>query len=185
MKIHWNRFNIYLSAVLTSLLLCGCLSAESKAKHQSSEVRLHLEMTGQQGGSTQVPIYRDNPVMINVEHDAFLTEGSMAEARVIEAVGGFAISIRFDRRGSWLLEQYTGSNKGKRLAVFAQFVSPYNPKLSPGRWLAAPIISQRITDGILRFTGDLSIEEAHSFVRGLNNVAHKNGTDKEENSSWW
>jgi murein DD-endopeptidase MepM/ murein hydrolase activator NlpD len=47
-------------------------------------------------------------------------------------------------------------------------------KTRDGRWLAAPIITRRISNGVLVFTPDCSREEADQLVLGLNNVAKEN-----------
>ena len=44
-------------------------------------------------------------------------------------------------------------------------------QMANGRWLAAPLITHRIGDGVLAFTPDMSRAEADQFVLGLNNVA--------------
>ena len=61
-----------------------------------------------------------------------------------------------------LLEQYTTGSKGKHLAISAEF--------GQMRWIAAPVITQRIGDGLLVFTPDTSREEAARIVSGLNRV---------------
>ena len=76
-----------------------------------------------------------------------------------------SIFVQFDRRGTWLLEQYTTANRGRRIAIMSQF--------GQVRWLAAPKISKPITDGTLVFTPDATREEADRIVRGLTNVAKK------------
>ena len=105
--------------------------------------------------------------MVNVEKTPFVDESSVAEAKVVDTLGGFAIQIQFDRRGAWLLEEYSIAHKGKRFAIFSQFGNT----AAQTRWLAAPRISQRITNGTLVFTPDATREEAERMVRGLNNVA--------------
>ena len=87
--------------------------------------------------------------------------------------GGFAIEIKFDENGTWLLEQYSAANPGRHFVIFGQ----WSEKLADGRWLAAPLITHRIGDGVLAFTPDCSREEADQLVLGLNNAAkeiHKN-----------
>ena len=81
------------------------------------------------------------------------------------------LRLQFDRRGTWLLEQYSTANLGKHFAIFSQFPSPPDAKLNQGRWLAAPRINQRIPDGVLTFAPDATREEAEQIVLGLNNVA--------------
>jgi preprotein translocase subunit SecD len=87
-------------------------------------------------------------------------------------VGGFALRIQFDHAGTALLEQYSASNRGKKIAVFCQF----GEKLKDVRWLAAPVISRRISDGIFVFTPDATREEAEEIAVGLNNVFKKTQT---------
>ena len=165
MRTPVSRFNIYLCAgVIALVATCGCQSVGGKK--EASTLRLHLEVTPDgTDRSTPVPIYRESPIYVNVEKAPFLDEGAVAKASVVEVMGGFSIFIQFDRRGSWLLEQYTVANKGRRIGVFSQF--------GQTRWLAAPIISKPIADGAFVFTPDATREEADRIVRGLNNVAKK------------
>lgn len=166
MNIRWLGFNLYLCV---GLAVCvGCQTAERKRKHQASTLRIHIEVhpdgttTGQ-----PVPIYREQPVMINVDRAPVLTEANVAGAQVVDTVGGFAISLQFDRHGTWILEQRTVDSRGQRFAIFAMF----GPELKESRWLAAPIVARRITDGVLVFTPDATRAEAEEVVLGLNNVA--------------
>jgi preprotein translocase subunit SecD len=107
--------------------------------------------------------------MVNVEKEPFLTEADVAQVKVIDVVGGFALCIRFDHSGTALLEECTTRNLGRRIAVFSQF----GEKIKDYRWLAAPVISHRITDGVLTFTPDATREECDEIALGLNHVAKK------------
>lgn len=174
MKIRWSRFNIYLTVALVAAVVCGCRTAsESKAKKQLSTLRLHLETGRDAAGATKaVPVYRRQPFMINVEKTTCLNESNVSEARVVDVVGGFALRIQYDHAGTALLEQASTANRGKRIAVFSQF----GENLKDYRWLAAPVISQRITDGVFIFTPDATREEAEEIALGLNNTAKKTHT---------
>jgi len=68
------------------------------------------------------------------------------------------------------LESITTANRGKRIAIFTQFGVE---KAAKQRWLAAPMIARRLTDGVLIFTPNATREEADEIVLGLNNVASK------------
>jgi preprotein translocase subunit SecD len=155
------RFNAYLIVALFALFWTGCQSLKKK---EASTLRVHLEVnpdgTDKNG---PVPVYRQNPVYVNVEKSAFLTEANIAKASVVEAMGSFQIMIQYDRRGTWLLEQYSTANRGRRIALFSQF--------GQVRWLAAPVLQKRIGDGLLVFTPDATREESERIVRGLSNVA--------------
>jgi len=169
------RFNIILC---TTLLLVGfstgCAAAEKKRKKQDGAIRVHLEVTPDASAtSSPVPIFRENPVMINVEKTPFLTESDVAEAKVINQIGGFSLFIKLTKRGSWLLENYTASNPGRRLAIFAQF----GAEREHARWLAAPKVNARITTGTLSFAPDASREEAEEIALSLNNAARKFGNE--------
>jgi len=120
---------------------------------------------------SKVPVWRADPVMFNVEKKPFLTEYNVTEAKVVETVGGFIISIKLDQSGSMLLEQYSAASRGKHFAIFSTFRTDLEGKTNYARWLGAPKISSRISDGTLSFTPDADREEALNIVLGLNNVA--------------
>jgi preprotein translocase subunit SecD len=171
MNIRWCRFNIYLGLALALTAVCGCKTpGETNPKKLLSTLRLHLEASRDGTKANEpVPIYREKPVMINVQKEPFLTEGSVVEAKVIDVIGGFALRIRFDHPGTALFEEYTTANLGRRIAVFSQF----GEKIKDNRWLAAPIIARRTTSGVFTFTPDATREESEEIALGLNNVAKK------------
>src|SRR5215211_754441 len=122
------RINAYLVVALFVLAWSGC---QVMKKKEASTLRLHLEVTPDGTDKNgPVPVYRQNPVHVNVEHSPFLTEHSIAKASVVEVMGSFQIMIQYDRRGTWLLEQYSTANRGRRIAIMSQF--------GQVRWLAAP-----------------------------------------------
>ena len=171
MKIRWNRFNIYLVVALAAVAVCGCqIFGGTKAERQLSTLRLHLEASRDGTKANEpIPVYREKPVIVNVEKTPFLTEADVAEAKVIDEVGGFALRIRFNHAGTAILEGYTTENRGKKIAVFSQF----GDKIKDHRWLAAPVIAHRISDGVFTFTPDATREESEEIALGLNNVVKK------------
>lgn len=172
MNMFHRRFNIYLALGLGLLLLPGCSTTSDKK--QTSILRIHLETNRDGTDRTKpVPIYRDKAYLVNVESSPFLTEANVSEARIVEAVGGFALEIKFERRGAWLLEEYSTANRGRRFGIYAEFKDPADPKKVTARWLAAPLNQQRNATGIITFTPDASREEAAELVKGLNNLAKK------------
>ena len=174
MRAITRRFNLFL-ALMALAVLCGCQTDKDKPGKEVSVLRLHMEANSVNGDTTQsnltqsVTILRSNPVPITINRDPFLSEANIIAAAIIDARGGFAIQIKFDEIGALTLEQNLASNPGKHYAVFGQ----WGEKLADGRWLAAPLITHRIADGILAFTADVSRTNADRLVLGLNNVAKK------------
>jgi preprotein translocase subunit SecD len=174
MVIVRSPFKLYLLTMIALALLSACQSPETKRQKQFSTLRIHLESKTETTDRTQqAPIWREHPFTVNVQKVPFLTEANVAQASVIEVVGGFAVRIQFDHEGSLLLEQYSMLNPGKHFAIFSQSASPPDEKLNNGRWLAAPSISKHITNGVLVFTPDATREESDQIVLGLNNLAKR------------
>ena len=170
MLIRVLRYNSYL--LLAMMLVCatGCLGPKSKQKRQVALLRVHLEVFGDATGANEpVSIGRASPMTVVINKEPFLTEAEVMGANVVEDAGGFTLQIQLDRRGTQLLEMYSASNHGKHLAIFCQF----GEKLSKARWLTAPVISRRISNGLLMFTPDADREEAAEIALGLNNLARK------------
>src|SRR5208283_4336065 len=149
MMIDSRRFNIYLLLLLALAFGGGCKTG--KGKKQYSTLRVYLEVnpdgTDKNG---PVPIFREKPMLVNVEKMPFLTEGQVSRARVVDVFGGFVLQIEFNQEGTWLLEQYSASNPGKHFAI----QSIFGAKTNMGRRVDARRIRRRITHGTLTFTPD-------------------------------
>jgi preprotein translocase subunit SecD len=166
MKVCARRFNTYLALALAVGLLSACQTASHKSRNEiPAALRVYLE-TDPDGTSMSksVTVFRAHPLDFTIATTPVLTEANIVDAKVIPAQEGYAIQIQFDESGTWTLELYSASNLGKHLVIFGQ----WGKKASDGRWLAAPIITQRIGDGKLVFTADASREEADQLVLGLN-----------------
>jgi preprotein translocase subunit SecD len=171
MKISRARFNMILATALAGFpaALAGCKSSEEKKKEKAGTF-LHFHLEANADGSPHnvtVPIYRAHPIMVTVEREPVLDEGYLKDAQVVDAdiMGGLAIEVKFDDSGTRLLESITVANRGKRLAIVAHWTET--------RWLAAPLITKRISNGVFIFTPDATREEAERIVRGLKNVVKK------------
>lgn len=175
MIIGRNRFNIYLLLLTAVVLPLGCKTQSEKK--EKATLRVHLEVSPESNFSTNVPIYRKKPVPVTVDKAPFLTEANVAEAKVVDVPGGYDLQIKFDRTGTWLFEEYTTTNPGKHLAIFCAFQLG---KKKEARWLGAPIITRRVSDGILQFAPDATREEVEQIARGLTNVGKHNS----EESKW-
>jgi len=173
----WFNLNLAaLSGLVVALASCGCRSSAPSNDKILATVRVHIEANADRSNrTTEVPVYRASPVLVNVETTPVVTEMAVSEARVVDTVGGFALRIAFNHEGRFLLEQATAENRGRHYAVYCQFPSLQDPTTTQGRWLAAPVITTRLTDGVLMFTPDATREEAHEIALGLNHVAARNG----------
>ena len=171
MKVWTRRFNIYLTLTTALVLLCSCqTSRHNRQKGPVSAVRIHIEVNPDATGTSEtISVVRSDSVLVTVAQEPILTEANVIAARVFDTQGGFAIEVRFDETATWILEQYSAASPGRHFVIFGQ----WGDKLADGRWLAAPLITHRISDGVLLFTPDCSREEADQFVLGLNNVAKK------------
>ena len=167
-----RRFNLYLLFPLLLVLAAGC--ATDKKDDKIAGLRVHIESSANAPGSGQViSVLRDKPVSVTVWPEPVLTEANIVAAKLLETPGGFAVEVKFDQSGTWLLEQYTATNPGKHFVIFGQ----WGDKLATTRWLAAPIITHRLGDGVFSFTPDADRDEMSQLVLGLNNFAKKKAKD--------
>ena len=172
MKVCARGFNTYLALAVLLAFVCGCQTTDQKSKHKEvSALRVHLQADPNQVGATDtVSVLRSDPLSVVVLHDPILTEANVLAAKVIDSPGGYSIEIQFDESATLMLEQYTASNPGRHLVIFGQ----WGDKITDGRWLAAQLITHRISNGQIAFTPDMdSRAQADRFVLGLNNVSAK------------
>jgi preprotein translocase subunit SecD len=170
MKVCRRQFNVYLALITALSVWCGCQSDKDKDANAAA-LRVHIEVKPDNTGSTEtISVLRSEPVVVTIAKEFVLTEANVVAAKLIEVQGGYAIQIQFDENGSWVLEQFSATNPGKHFVIFGQ----WSDKLADGRWLAAPLITHRLANGLLSFTPDASREEAEQLVLGLNTVARKN-----------
>ena len=164
MKVPLSRFNIILALLL--VLPAGCKTTEEKKQaKEATFLRFHVE-TNVDGTphNARVPIYRADPILVGVTRNAELDEGFMdkAELVTVDEFGNLALKITFNEQGAKRLDYLTSTYKGRRLAV--------NARWTETRWLAAPLITKRITNGVFIFTPDASREECERIISGLKNV---------------
>jgi len=171
MVIRVERFNTYLLLLIGLSLTLGCQNTEFKRKRQKAVLRVHMEAVPDGTNLTQPVVFgRSSPISVHVQTIPFLSEDNVVSAKIIDALGGYSLQIKFDQTGRRLLELYTASNPRKRVAIFSQF----GKNMDRSRWLAAPVIAKRISDGILTFTPDTDLKETEEIELGLNNHARLN-----------
>ena len=159
MKSCLVRFNAFLLA-LAVLLGAGCKSPEERKDLSSLQIHIEVNPDGTDR-SGPVTVGRSVPFRVNVDKMSFLSERHLKEASVVEVMGGFAIRLQFEQKGTWLLEQYSSVLRGKRVVILAWWEGQ-------GRWLGAPRLERHIANGVLEFTPDATREEADRIVDGLN-----------------
>jgi preprotein translocase subunit SecD len=166
MKVCARRFNVFFAVTVALALLCGCQT--HKQPKDLGALRVHIQtQPGPDGTSQSISVLRADPLLVNITPEPILTEANLVAAKIIETPGGFAVEVQFDEISAASLEQYTGANPGRHLAIYGH----WGDTPADGRWLAAPLITHRIGNGVLSFTPDCSREEADKLVLGLNNVA--------------
>jgi preprotein translocase subunit SecD len=176
MNFYARGFNLYLLFIAVSLAaVCGCQSDKDKGAKHLALLRIHLENRAQVPGSGEtVSVLRADPVLVTINTEPVLTEASIVSATLLDSPVGYAVEVKFDELGAYTLEQYTSAYQGKHFVIFGQWSEdPTN-----SRWLAAPLITHRIIDGVFAFTPDASHEEARQLVIGLNNLAKKIAKEK-------
>ncbi len=141
-------------------------SKEKSKRKVYSSFLIHVETTddGTQR-CLQVPVDRRSSLKLTIDRNPVLSEEHLKDAAVVDDLGSFAIRVRCNERGTIVLDAVTNDNRGRRLVLFSNF--------GQNRWLAAPLITKRIRDGVITFTPDASREEAERIVEGLNNTLAK------------
>lgn len=180
MKRYLRAFNSYLWIVALSVVAgAGCETTNPKSsdsKKQATLFRIYVE------GSEKTPDRsqrisidpsarrrpeepRETPLDVTIDRAPILDEANIVSASVVDTVGGYSIQVVYDAHGKIVLENVTGSRRGGRLIMFAQWTE--------ARWLAAPMIARPIVDGVVTFTPDASRGECERIVLGINNIAKK------------
>lgn len=110
--------------------------------------------------SLPAEVGRRNPLPYNIEKLPILSEQNIERVSVVDQPGGFQVRVKFDSTGTRLLESYTAAAAGRHLIVATEIDEET-------RWLAAPLVRQRIGDGVLAFSPDASREEMERMVRDI------------------
>jgi hypothetical protein len=161
MKTRRNTFNTYLLAALCAAWLGGC--ASPPRSKDAPVVRVYLEMPPDGTGNQEtIPIGRRPLFEVSVMKEPFLTEFHVKRAEVRDdKLGGIEMVMEFNRQGRWLLDEASTLNKGRRAVIFVKFDQI-------AHWTAAPVMKNRITDGTLTFTPNLTRAEAETMARRIN-----------------
>jgi uncharacterized lipoprotein NlpE involved in copper resistance len=169
MNIRAGRFNIILAVLLCPLVACETPEKKKEdPKKEAAMIRFFLESNPDETGRTmQVPVYRRRPMLVTVQRDPVLDEGYLEHAEVVDAddMGGLAIKLTFNADGTRRLDAVTIEHRGFHFAIEAVWTEE--------RFIAAPLITKRISNGEFVFTPDASREEAERIVLGLKHVIER------------
>jgi hypothetical protein len=195
MRGQLTGFNTYLTSALAlvAALTLGCKSTEEKQReHTRTTLWLHLETAENSPDTNHVMKVEIAGASLNCDTRPFLTDENLLKAEIAPMPeGGQALRLQFDERGRLIIDQYTNQHRFKRVIFFAEWGVDYDrksvladwgfrqPRQSPKtkltrRWLAAPRMTRRVSDGTIVFTPDLSSEELDQLVLGLNNKIKEN-----------
>ncbi|KAB2659705.1 MAG: hypothetical protein DVB32_07580 [Verrucomicrobia bacterium] len=168
MTIFRVRINIFLGSFLACFLLVACKTTEQKKQgKEASTIQIFLENVNSAAEKRLITVGERMKTQVNVDLSPFADTADLLNATVvdIDEMGGFGIRLNFNDHGKLVLDTVTASSKGMRMPVLVAYTQV--------RWLGAPRINRRITDGSLVFTPDCTRQEAERIVRGLTNVIHK------------
>ena len=144
---------------LFAVLLCSCAIFENRPPPVT--LRFHEEVSSalpdMHVRTVTVP---HTGLRISVDPFAQLSEKDIYQARLEATPGGQAVRLKFDLHGANKLTEMTTRMRGQYVVVF------FND-----RPIAALLVEKRITDGELLLEGDLTEEEEHKLVDGINKLA--------------
>jgi preprotein translocase subunit SecD len=176
MKSRSRRFNIYLLGLMLTAV-AGCKTPEeSRIENTKAVLRFYVEATPD--GLDRYQKVDIAGVQFNATKSHVLDESSLSRVAVVSTRDrGYALQVDFDDHGKLVLDAITSEARGKHLIIFTQFGVK---KTVQDRWLAAPLITRRISNGQIVFSPNATREEADEIALGLNNVIAKR-----VNKPWW
>ena len=171
MKSLTGRINMIFAILACAGL--GCNSPKTSPPNETTAVpakqatlmQFHIETNPDPTGRTmEAPIFRANPFHLTVQREPVLDEAFMENVQLVDTdeMGGYAIKVTFNKFGTRRLDALSVEHRSQRLAVHAEWTE--------ARWLGAPVLNKRISDGVLIFSPDATREETERIVRGLSNV---------------
>ncbi|HEV2455943.1 MAG TPA: hypothetical protein VGY98_16890 [Verrucomicrobiae bacterium] len=181
MRVYTLRFNLFLMLAALAPLLGGGCDTFGHKNEPVAAVAIYVSTAPgtakmSPGGTETVSVLRSDPVQVTIDKQPILTEGNVVAAKIVDTPDAPGIELRFDPMGTVVLEQYSATNPGGHFVILGK----WGKNLKETRWLMAPLITQRINNGVLSFTPDMTRDEATQFVQGLNNLAKQFQTDSTE-----
>lgn len=144
---------------LFAVLLCGCAIFENRPPPVTLRFHEEVSSTLPDVHVRTVTVPRTG-LRISVDPFPQLSEKDIYQARLEPTPGGQAVRLKFDLHGANKLTEMTIRMRGRYVVVF------FND-----RPIAALLVEKHITNGEFLLEGDLTDEEEHKLVDGLNKLA--------------
>ncbi len=141
----------------------GCFStiASKKKSKNAATLRIYKQTSKSlpRGYRSQI-VFERPAITFWVDPAPELSERDIVSLETVEGGSGLKIKITFNAHGRFVLENLTGGNRGKYMAVVAGGATITRP-------IAAIRMNEIIRDGVLIFTPDLTDEQIVTFVAEL------------------
>jgi preprotein translocase subunit SecD len=158
-------FNLVLALAMASVSACSTASSDRQKPIET--FRVHLESRHDiPERSMPAEIGEANPMRFTVEKLPILSEIHVEEAALLEQSDGFTVQVRFNGMGARILEGYSSAAIGRHFLIMTEIDEEV-------RWIAAPLIRHRNSEGTLTFTPQATREEMQRLVAGLNGAVEK------------
>jgi preprotein translocase subunit SecD len=150
-----------IALVFAALLAVG--GCKSTAKHKYTSLRVYLQTPSMLPESQRATVVLTNPPLsVVVKRLPELTEIDLNKAEAAKSGTRNQLVLNFDRRGQWIIQNFTTERRGELYILTLNHVA-----------VAAPVIRETITDGKLVVDLDLTDEEVKKLAEGLNRASLK------------
>ena len=150
--------------VVISLLfaaLLGVGGCKSTAKHKYTALRVYLQTPAMLPESQRSTVVLTNPPLsVAVKRLPELSEIDLDKAEAVKTATRNQLVLHFDRRGRWIIQNFTTERRGELYVLTLNHVA-----------VAAPVIRETIADGKLVVDLDLTDEDVKKLAEGLNRAS--------------
>lgn len=174
--VQWFGFLGLAAVALT--VAAGCKSPEQRNRNKVhyTELFFHGGAPGGLADTNRVMVVNVAGYPVAIQKQAFLTEVDLEDAEVVDSPGGgYALRLSYNDHGRLVLDTYAAANRGKQIAIFARYGVRKDKEVPLTEvWLAAPLMTRQIPDGIITFTPTVDKEELYRILDGLRNAIEVN-----------
>ncbi len=150
--------------LLPCLLICcvlGLTACVTKPPKNMTTLRIHVPATEASSPQRRMQVaIRVPELTLQVDAQPVLTEADLDHAQVTGEGENLGLRLYFNTHGTIVLDTVSLNYRSQMLVIMIN-----------GAAIGAPLIKDRIVDGVFEFTPDLSREQAEKIVAGLNATA--------------